>query len=57
MLFRSESGRPISLVSPDSPTQWFDLDRGALSIGKEEKRRQLEEEHERIRREMEELDA
>ena len=48
---------PVSVISPDCPNQWFDLDRGALAIGKEQRRRQLTEEFDRIRRELEEVEA
>lgn len=52
-----ESGRHVSIIIPDCPMQWFDLDRGALSVGKEEKRRQLMDKLERLRLELEEVEA
>lgn len=52
-----DSGKRVSVISPDCPLQWFDLDRGGQAIDKEQKRRQLLDDHERIRRELEALEV
>jgi metallo-beta-lactamase family protein len=50
-----EVGIPISVIQPSCPDEWFDLDRGGEVLGKEQRRRQLTNEFERIRRELEEM--
>jgi len=47
-------GKAISLIRPDSPDCWFDLDRGGEAVAHEEKRRRLLQERHRIERELEE---
>lgn len=48
---------PISIIQPDCPDKWFNLDRGEVALGREERRRQLMNERERIERELEEVDG
>lgn len=50
-------GKEIPIILPDCPDKWFDLDHGGLALGKEQRRRQLIKEFERIRRELEEVEA